>query len=134
MSWDETEAGSTFPGSSCGVPTIVGHYLVQSVPLVHGVVVLDIANGAKPVEVSRLMLNDHYFSHWTGWDAKTGRLVVTGDQARLYLIKLDASTGALSMDTAFHDANGKPGFDFANQKWPHGWEGTGQPHGVVFSR
>lgn len=124
----------TFPGSYCGVPTIVGHYLVQSVPLMHGVVVLDIANGAKPVEVSRLKLNDHYFSHWTGWDAKTGRLVVTGDQARLYLIKLDASTGALSMDTAFHDANGKPGFDFANQKWPHGWEGTGQPHGVVFSR
>ena len=44
------------------------------------------------------------------------------------------STGALTMDNAFHDANGKPGFDFANRKWPHGWTGTGQPHGVVFSR
>jgi hypothetical protein len=27
----------TFPGSFCGVPTIVGHYLIQIVPLVHGV-------------------------------------------------------------------------------------------------
>ncbi|MGP0072752.1 MAG: hypothetical protein ACLPWF_12570 [Bryobacteraceae bacterium] len=124
----------TFPGSYCGVPTIVGHYLVQSVPLMHGLIVLDLTNGNKPVEVSRLKLNDGYFSHWTGWDAKTGRLVVTGNQARLYLVKLDQSSGALTMDTAFHDLNGKPGFDFANRKWPHGWQGTGEPHGVVFSR
>jgi hypothetical protein len=124
----------TFPGSYCGVPTIVGHYLVQSVPVMHGLIVLDLTNGNKPVEVSRLKLNDDYFSHWTGWDAKTGRLVVTGVQSRLFLVKLDQSTGALSMDTTFHDENGKPGFDFANRKWPHGWQGTGQPHGVVFSR
>jgi hypothetical protein len=39
----------TFPGNWCGVPTIVGHYLIQSVPAVHGLIVLDIANGAKPV-------------------------------------------------------------------------------------
>jgi len=49
-------------------------------------------------------------------------------------VKMDQSTGALTMDSAFHDASGKPGFDFANRKWPHGWTGTGQPHGVVFSR
>src|SRR5580704_10958143 len=48
----------TFPGSFCGVPTIVGHYLVQSVPVMHGLIVLDIANGNKPVEVSRLKLGD----------------------------------------------------------------------------
>jgi hypothetical protein len=124
----------SFPGSFCGVPTIVGHYLVQSVPVMHGLVVLDLANGNKPVEVSRLKLNDGYFSHWTGWDAKTQRVVVTGDQARLYLVKLDLSTGALTMDTAFHDSDGKPGFNFANRNWPHGWKGTGKPHGVVFSR
>lgn len=124
----------TFPGSFCGVPTIVGHYLIQSVPLVHGLIVLDIANGNKPVEVSRLKLNDNFFSHWTGWDAKTQRIVVTGDQSRLYLVKLDLATGALSLDTAFHGADGKPGFNFAKQKWSHGWTGTGEPHGVVFSR
>ncbi|MEO6360015.1 MAG: hypothetical protein ABIO43_05505, partial [Sphingomicrobium sp.] len=41
-----------YPGSWCGVPTIVGHYMVQSVPAIHGFIVLDIADGARPVEVS----------------------------------------------------------------------------------
>lgn len=68
----------TFPGSSCGVPTIVAHYLVQSAPVMHGLMVLDIGNGSKPVEVSRLKLSEEFYSHWTGWDAKTQRLVVTG--------------------------------------------------------
>ena len=67
----------TFPGNWCGVPTIVGHYFVQSVPAIHGLIVLDMADPAKPVEVSRLTLSERYFPHWTGWDAETGRLVVT---------------------------------------------------------
>jgi len=123
----------TFPGNWCGVPTIVGHYLIQSVPTT-GLVVLDITNGAKPVEVSRLKFSDTYKPHWTGWDAKTQRVVVTGKESRLFLVKMDPATGALSLDENFHDAEGKPGFNFANQEWTHGWKGTGDPHGVVFSR
>jgi hypothetical protein len=38
------------------------------------------------------------------------------------------------MDDAFHDAEGKPGFNLADRDWPHGWKGSGLPHGVVFSR
>jgi hypothetical protein len=84
--------------------------------------------------VSRLTLSDEFFTHWPGWDAKTQRLVVTGSAGRLYLVKFDEDSGALTLDTAFHDAAGKPGFDFADREWPHGWKGTGKPHGVVFSR
>jgi hypothetical protein len=124
----------TFPGSFCGVPTIVGHYLIQSVPIIHGLIALDIANGANPVETSRLSLDDEIFAHWTSWDAKMQRLAVTGVEPRIFLVKLDQTTGALSIDTAFHDASGKPGFDLADRSWPHGWTGTGMPHGVVFSR
>lgn len=124
----------TLPGDWCGVPTIVGHYLIQSVPETHGLIVLDIANPAKPLEVSRLKLNDTSNPHWTGWDAKTQRVVVTGLEPRLYLLKFDQSTGVLTMDDAFHDADGKPGFNFADREWPHGWKGSGRPHGVVFSR
>jgi hypothetical protein len=123
----------TFPGSFCGVPTIVGHFLMQSVPATHGLIVLNISDGAKPVEVSRLKLSDKYFPHWTSWDAMTHRLVVTGNENRLFQLTMDETTGALAIDTAFHDANGKPGFDFANRDWPHGWKGSGAPHGVVFS-
>jgi len=125
-----------FPGSFCGVPTIVGHYLIQSVPVTNGLIVLDIAHGQKPVEVSRLKLSDVYYPHWTGWDAKAQRLVVSSNHPkdRIYLLKLDQSMGALTMDDAFRDTDGKAGFNFADREWPHGWKGTGLPHGVVFSR
>ena len=46
----------TFPGSFCGVPTIVGHYLIQSVPLVHGVIALDIVNGMSFASKVKKML------------------------------------------------------------------------------
>lgn len=125
-----------FPGESCGVPTIVGHYLVQSVPSIHGLVVLDISDGARAREVSRLVIDDKYDPHWTAWDPKSKRLVVTSGRAgdRLYLLKLDQASGALSIDEAFRDADGKVGFSFAKRAWPHGWSGDGKPHGAVFSR
>jgi len=124
----------TFPGNWCGVPTVVGHYLIQSVPAVHGIVVLDIAHGDKPVEVSRVRLNDTFEPHWTGWDAKTQRIVVTGSEPRLYVLQFDAKIGRVTIDEAFHDADGVPGFNFADREWPHGWKGSGLPHGVVASR
>jgi hypothetical protein len=127
----------TFPGSWCGVPTIVGHYLVEGSLAAHALVVLDISNGAKPVEVSRLQVAENFFPHWTGWDPKTQRLVVTSGRTpadRLYLVKLDPKTGALSLDETFRDSDGKVGFNFRDRQWPHGWKGSGLPHGVVFSR
>ena len=127
----------TFPGNWCGVPTIVGNYLVQSVPAIHGLIVLDIANPTMPKEVSRLTLSDVYRPHWTGWDPKTRRLVVTSGQTpddRLYLLKLDEATGALSMDHEFRDQDGQTGFSFAQREWPHGWKGVAAPHGAVFAR
>ena len=125
-----------FPGSWCGVPTIAGHYLVQSVPEIHGFIVLDIANGAAPVEASRLTIDDRFEPHWTGWDAKTGRIVVNSKTPgeRMYLLKLDPASGALTIDDAFRDSDGKVGFSFESRRWPHGWTGDGTPHGAVFSR
>jgi hypothetical protein len=126
-----------FPGNWCGVPTIVDHYLVQSVPAVHGFIVLDIAVPDKPVEVSRLALSDRYFPHWTAWDPKTERFVATGRATpddRTYLLKFDRSRGALTVDEAFRDVDGKPGFSFSERDWPHGWRGVGTPHGAVFTR
>jgi hypothetical protein len=124
----------TFPGNWCGVPTVVGHFLIQSVPATHGLIVLDITYGAKPVEVARLKISDTFAPHWTGWDAKTQRLVVTGSEPRLYMLKFDQATGALTMDDAFHDAGGGSGISFERTDWPHGWSGQGLPHGVVFTR
>jgi len=123
----------TFPGNWCGVPTIMDNFLIQSVPAIHGLIALDISNPNKPKEVSRLSLSENFRAHWTGWDAKTKRLVTTGSENRIFLVKL-SSSGALSVDEQSKDDNGKPGFDMANRTWPHGWTGSGNPHGVVFSR
>lgn len=126
-----------FPGNMCGVPTIAGRFLVQSVPAINGLVVLDLAEPAKPVEASRLTINDSYRPHWTGYDQKTGRIVVTSGKSptdRLYLLKLDPETGALSIDEDFRDVDGEPGFSFTTRDWPHGWTGAATPHGAVFSK
>ena len=129
----------TFPGNWCGKPIIVGRFLVQSVPAMHGFIVLDLADPAHPVEVSRLKINDDYNPHWTAWDPATKRIVITpgstaGNSDRMYLLKLDAKTGALSVDEDFRDTDGKAGLSFADRDWPHGWKGTGLPHGAEFSR
>jgi hypothetical protein len=124
-----------FPGSFCGVPTIVGHYLIQTVPILHGVVVLDIKDGAQPVEIARVGLDGAIWPHWTAYDAKTHRLAVTGyDEDRLFLLTFNPQTGALAIDRTFHDDKGNPGFDFDDRTWPHGWTGSAIAHGVVFSR
>ncbi len=125
-----------FPGGFCGVPTIIGHYLVQSVPNIHGYIVLDIADGARPVEVSRLTISETYGAHWTGWDPITRRVVITSGEPgdRTYLLKLDEKSGALTIDDKFRGDDGKPGISFGSRVWPHGWTGDAKPHGAVFSR
>jgi hypothetical protein len=124
----------SFPGNWCGVPTIVSHFFIMSVPAIDGIIVLDIANGEHPVEVSRVSLGKGFSPHWTGYDAKTKRVVVTGHDPRLFLLTFNPESGSIAIDKTFHDDKGQPGFDLSNRDWPHGWHGSGKPHGVVFSR
>lgn len=124
-----------FPGSFCGVPTIVSHFLVQTVPILHAVVVLDIAHGDAPIEVSRVRIDDNIVPHWTGYDPVTHRIAISGSREdRIFLLIFDPSSGAIAMDLAFHDAKGRAGLDLAERDWPHGWKGTARAHGIVFSR
>lgn len=127
----------TFPGDSCGVPTIVSHFLIETAYFAHVAIVLDIANAAKPIEVSRVKFDDNYFPHWSAWDAVTNRVVITPGRdgnSRLYLLEFDPQSGGLKIDERFRDTDGNPGFNFENRQWPHGWKGSGSPHGAVFSR
>jgi len=125
-----------YPGNWCGVPTIVGHYMVQSAPDIHSFIVLDISDGANPVEVSRLDMGENFAPHWLSWDPKSRRLVATPKKPgqRMHLLKLEEATGALTIDDAFRGSDGEVGFSFERQTWPHGWTGEGAPHGAVFSR
>jgi hypothetical protein len=124
-----------FPGSYCGVPTIVSHYLIQTVPIQHSVVVLDIAHGDAPVEVSRVQIDQQINPHWTAYDPVTQRIAISGyGENRVFLLTFTQDTGAIAVDTGFHDAQGHPGMDLADRAWPHGWKGTARAHGIVFSR
>jgi hypothetical protein len=124
-----------FPGSFCGVPSIVSHYLIQTVRISHSVIVIDIANAEHPVEVSRAVIDATMLPHWSSYDEKTHRIAITGyGERRLFMLKFDPATGAVAMDLAFHDQQGRAGFDLSNRAWPHGWTGAAQAHGVVFSR
>ena len=127
----------TFPGDWCGVPAIVGHFLIETASFAHAAIVLDIANGAKPVEGSRVKFDDNYYPHWCTWDAVTNRIVITpgaSGHSRLYSLKFNPQTCALAMDDNFRDSDGRPGVNFEDRQWPHGWKGTASPHGAVFSR
>jgi hypothetical protein len=124
-----------FPGSFCGVPSVVGHYWIQSVQLLHAIVVLDLTAPGGPREVSRVVLDGQVLPHWTGYDPRTQRVAVSGyGEARVFMLTFDPGSGVLALDRAFHDGAGSPGFDTANRAWPHGWTGTALVHGIVFSK
>jgi hypothetical protein len=124
-----------FPGYLCGVPTVVGRFWIQPVQILHAVVVIDLAAAGGPKEVSRVVFDGPLLPHWTGYDARTQRLVVSGyAESRFFLLSFNPENGSVALDGTFRDRNGKPGFDTGAQKWPHGWSGAAQVHGVVFSK
>jgi len=119
------------------VPVVAGHYLVQTVGALPGLVVLDIANPEKPVEVSRLVLDKQFaMPHWLAADRRSNRLVLTGaDQDWLLVLLLDPATGAITMDKSFHEPGATtPGITFNRTDWPHGKNGPAVVHGALFGR
>lgn len=127
----------TFAGGLCGVPLVVGHYWIEAVPAMGGVVVLDVADPAKPVKVSELSLGADQFTHWLAWDDAGDRIVLNsgGTDSRLFMLHFDRRSGHVSLDTEFRNpGSASPGFSMSNLDLPHGFRGTGIPHGAVFAR
>jgi hypothetical protein len=113
---------------SCGVPTVVGHYWVQTDMSGHALTSLDVADPSHPREAGHLVLDSGALPHWIAREPDGNRLVITGfgslaTHARFATI--DRATGALALDPRQID------FDRA---WPDGWKGPAMPHGAVFGR
>lgn len=150
------------PETRCMVPAVAGKYWIQSVthgkPHIpnlnlggpqkmsmandsdewHALVVLDVSNPGKPVEISRLKLEMLDYPHWLSVEPSGRRLVLTGFeelQNRVVLIDI-SDKGELAIDLRFSSADsaGRPGIVFKSDKWPHGGTGLAVPHGAVFSR
>jgi hypothetical protein len=125
-----------FQGGGCAVPVVSGRFWVQTVPSAHALVALDVSDPSAPVEVSRLELGPRSFPHWLALDEASGRIAIAdrGDgEERLYVARLDAQSGALSLDERFRDSGSdRPGVSFERAEWPHGRTGAARPHGTVF--
>lgn len=122
-----------FPGGTgdhdmCAVPVVMGKYWVQTVGGLPGLIVLNVSDPAKPVEVSRLTLDPkkYHMPHWLSADRTSNRLVATGSNGSwVLMLMLDQATGQLSIDERFQ-AN------FDRKSWPHGETGKAWVHGAVF--
>ena len=128
-----------FPGKDCGVPLLVGHYWLQTVPSMHALVAMDISDPEHPREVSSVSVGDDEQPHWVSIDASGTRVVLNsaggGSGNRLFMISFDPKRGALTLDERFRDAGAaRAGVRLSAKTWPHGFTGTAVPHGSVFSR
>jgi len=130
----------SFPGGDsmhtmCAVPVIIGHYWIQTVGALPGLIVLDISHPEKPAEVSRLVLPAQFaMPHWLSADRKGDRLALTGnEQSWVVVARFDAEKGTLRLDETFHEPGSTtPGISFDRQQWPHGKNGPAQVHGALF--
>ena len=131
-----------FPGGTsfhdmCAVPVVIGHYWIQTVPALPGLIVLDVRDPARPVEVSRLTVDKRFaMPHWIAADRGSGRLVLTIDGSPdVLLLSFDDRTGTLAVDESFREAGAAAsGVSFDRAEWPHGKTGKALVHGAVFSK
>jgi hypothetical protein len=102
----------------------------------HVIVTLDLADPTHPVEVSQLPTDTTFFPHWLAADPGSDRLVVTeqGDGLpRIMMLHLDRSTGRLSWDDRFKEADSTAhGLSFSRADWPNGITGPAMPHAALF--
>ena len=127
-----------FEGDGCGVPIVISHWWLQTVPEAHAVVTLDIADADHPREVGRLTLDEKQGPHWIALEPGGKRIVInSGEYAehRVFIANFNPQTGSLTLDERFRDrGSNRPGVSMDGKRWPHGFKGNAYPHGAVFSR
>ena len=124
------------PVKGCATPIVVGNHWIQTNAPEHEVFSLDVSDLAHVRKVSSITFDERQRPHWVASDGS--RVVVVNEpgptaERRIWMLKLDRTTGALTLDSAFRDAgSARPGVAFNRESWPHGVTGTAVPHGTVF--
>ena len=120
---------------SCGIPIVFEHYWLMPVGQLHAVVVLDIADPARPREITRLATPPTFNPHWLARDQSSNRLVLgaeLGGEEGMYVLRFDTAAGRLSFDEALK-GDGKAGYvSLEHQRWPHGDTGPAWAHAALF--
>lgn len=124
------------PARDCATPIVVGSHWIQSNAPEHEVFTLDVSDLARVRKVSSISFDERQRPHWLATDGS--RVVVVNEpgpnaERRIWMLDLDRTTGALTLDSAFRDpGSAPPGLSFERASWPHGSTGTAVPHGTVF--
>jgi len=131
------------PAASCGIPVLAGQFWIQPVARNNSVVVLDIADPKRPVEVFRLKTPGDFKPHWLSKDPHSNRLILGaefGGEVGFYVLRFDQTTGAVEFDGDFQGR--KPGRFFSTktrgyislkrETWPHGPTGDAWGHAALF--
>ena len=120
----------------CSVPVVAGSYWVMPIAYDHRVVSLDLREPSHPIEVSALQTDSTFLPHWAAVDPGSDRIVIVGQddgEARVLMARLDRTTGRLSWDEGFRDANSaRRGVSFDRRVWPHGAVTAAMPHAALF--
>lgn len=113
-----------------------GSYWVMPIAYDHRVVSLDLREPSHPIEVSALQTDSTFLPHWAAVDPGSDRIVIVGQddgEARVLMARLDRTTGKLSWDEGFRDANSaRRGVSFDRRVWPHGAVTAAMPHAALF--
>lgn len=131
---------------ACGIPLLIGQYWVQPIGKKEQVVVLDISDPTKPVEVFRLNMPEGFAPHWMGKDPVGNRLILgaeLGGEQGFYMLRFDDSSGRIEFDSDFADYRSDSPLNIFRSKstgyisldrkeWPHGPTGTAWGHAAVF--
>jgi len=114
--------GSYEKDAACALPVVMGRFWVQTVAPTHSLVVFDMSDPDRPIQVSELQLGDADLPHWISGEVGGDRIVLTGQGTlshKVLLLHLNRDTGALTLTAELTPA------------WP---TGDPMPHGAVFSR
>ena len=108
-------------GEGCAVSAVVGHYLIVPAATAHEVVSFDVADPARPTEVSSLPVDSAFYPHWIAVDRGSDRIVINSSEQgepRVLLAHVDRRTGKLSVDPKFREAGSvKPGISLDHEEW-----------------
>ncbi len=124
------------PTKGCATPVVVGDFWVQAHANDDRVFTLDVRDLNNVREVSSVSFDERQRPHWVATDGT--RIVVVNEpkptaEPRIWMLKIDRTTGQLTLDRDFRDANSdRPGIAFDRKSWPHGETGNAIPHGTVF--